>query len=223
MSRYLGYDPVLLVDLRAAVDAAVWHLAATRFEHPYCEDWRASVLAIRARLEELRDTLLQPVIDSDAMAAAAHWNTLTDRERRDLITKRPDLAMHALVGGATFTSDELAQLESSNAYATFSEDFGVEIAAQVNLSSALSSIPSIIATYLANYFWTFQSSHDHLATLFRFVTISLVALLLNMAIMHLCVHVLGLWYIFGALITVVVVATTNFLLHVYWSFRPLEG
>jgi putative flippase GtrA len=89
------------------------------------------------------------------------------------------------------------------------------------ISSALSSIPSIIATYLANYFWTFQSSHDHLATLFRFVAISLVALLLNMAIMHLCVHVLGLWYIFGALITVVVVAIINFLLHVHWSFRPV--
>lgn len=91
------------------------------------------------------------------------------------------------------------------------------------MSSALSAVPSVVTTYLANYFWTFQSSNGHVATLFRFVVISLVAILLNLGIMHLCVDVLGLWYLFGAFINVVVVAVTNFLLHVYWSFRRPEG
>lgn len=69
MGRYLAYDPALLVNLKHAADAAVWHIAATRFDHAYCEEWRASVLSIRPVLEEARDTLLQPVIDSDAMAS----------------------------------------------------------------------------------------------------------------------------------------------------------
>jgi putative flippase GtrA len=90
-------------------------------------------------------------------------------------------------------------------------------------SSVLSAIPSMIATYVANYFWTFQSSNDHFATLSRFAAISGVGLLLNAGIMHLCVDVLGLWYLFGAFINVVAVAVTNFLLHVYWSFRLSAG
>ena len=91
------------------------------------------------------------------------------------------------------------------------------------MSSALSAIPSVIATYLANYFWTFQSSNDHFVTLSRFAVISCVGLLLNVGIMYLWVDILGLWYLFGAFINVVVVALTNFLLHVYWSFRLPKG
>ena len=90
------------------------------------------------------------------------------------------------------------------------------------ISSGLSVIPMIIGTYLANYFWTFQSSHNDLVTLSRFAAISLLGLLLNLGIMHLWVNVLGLWYLWGAIITVLVVATTNFILHLYWSFRLLE-
>ncbi len=91
------------------------------------------------------------------------------------------------------------------------------------MSSALSAIPSVIATYLANYFWTFQSSNDHLVTLFRFAVTSFVGLLLNISIMHLCVDILGLWYLYGAFINIVAVALTSFLLHVNWSFRLVEG
>lgn len=194
MGRYLAYDPRLLVALKNATDAAIWHIAGTRFDHAYCEDWRASVLAIRPGLEELRDTLLQPVIGSDAMSASiaatlpacivvngevldtpeeireyfessaddgdtdqygvviatmlgltpaqavAYWATLTEEEKRDFIDKRPDLAVNALVGGAALTSDELEQLESSNAFALFSEEFGVEIGAEVDLKWATVSI-----------------------------------------------------------------------------------
>ncbi len=194
MGRYLAYDPRRLVALKGATDASIWHVAAARFDHAYCEDWRASVLAIRPRLEELRDTLLQPVIESAAMSASiaatlpacivvngevldtpeeireyfesraddgdtdqygvviatmmgltpaqgvAYWATLTEEEKRDFIDKRPDLAVNALVGGAALTSDELEQLESSNAFALFSEEFGVEIGAQLNLRWATISI-----------------------------------------------------------------------------------
>jgi len=90
------------------------------------------------------------------------------------------------------------------------------------MSSGISFILIVIATYLGNYFWTFQSSSHHFVVLPGFAGIALIGFVLNVAIMYLSVDVLGLWYLVGALMTVLVVTLSNFVLHVYWSFRILD-
>lgn len=90
------------------------------------------------------------------------------------------------------------------------------------MSSGISFILIVMATYLGNYFWTFQSSTHHFVVLPRFACIALIGFVLNVAIMYLSVDVLGLWYLVGALMTVFVVPVSNFVLHVYWSFRILD-
>ena len=87
-------------------------------------------------------------------------------------------------------------------------------------ASTIGFIVTLVVSYLLNHRWTFRSDRGHLSAMPRYTVVSVCGLLLNSAIMYVTVHVLGLWYILGQCLVVVVVPLTNFLFNYHWSFRP---
>lgn len=72
--------------------------------------------------------------------------------------------------------------------------------------------------YLLNRSWVFASRARHGYAFPRFIAVSVIALVLNAAIMHLTVS-LGLWYALGLVGATAIVPPTNYLLNAYWCFK----
>ena len=87
------------------------------------------------------------------------------------------------------------------------------------LSSGIGFVVTLIVSYVLNHTWTFRSTARHRSALPRYVAVSVLGLGLNTAVMYLAVRVLGLWYVAGQALVVVVVPATNFVLNRSWSFR----
>jgi putative flippase GtrA len=85
--------------------------------------------------------------------------------------------------------------------------------------AALSMIFLIIYTYLVNRTWVFQTDIEHRKSIPRFIFAGIIGLLLNASIMFFTVEVVGWWYIWGLLTTVILVPPTNFLINYYWTFK----
>jgi putative flippase GtrA len=92
---------------------------------------------------------------------------------------------------------------------------------QVNaiIGSIIGFIGALLSSYLLNYHWTFESTHDHLSSFTRYLLVSLVGLGLNTLLMYLTVTVLKWWYIYGQLTVILVVPATNYVLNRFWTFR----
>lgn len=73
--------------------------------------------------------------------------------------------------------------------------------------------------YLINRVWVYNTSMSHSYAIPRFLTVVLISLGLNSSIMYLAVETFHLWYIYGLIMTVVIVPPTNFLLNYYWAFK----
>ncbi len=105
--------------------------------------------------------------------------------------------------------------------------FGVLIALVERLgvepvtASTIGFIITLVVSYMLNHRWTFRTDRGHLSAMPRYILVSVSGLLLNSGIMFVTVHILGLWYILGQSLVVVVVPLTNFLFNYHWSFRPV--
>src|SRR5438093_11525644 len=86
------------------------------------------------------------------------------------------------------------------------------------LASAYAFALILLIAYILNYYWTFQSQNRHTYVIPRFIVTSLLGLLLNSGVMFVSVEILGLWYLVGASIGVVIGPVSNFLLNSNWSF-----
>ena len=86
------------------------------------------------------------------------------------------------------------------------------------LASAYAFGLILVIAYILNYYWTFQSKNRHTYVIPRFILTSLIGLLLNSGIMFVSVEILGLWYLVGASIGIIIVPVNNFLLNSNWSF-----
>ena len=86
------------------------------------------------------------------------------------------------------------------------------------LASAFAFGLIVVIAYVLNYYWTFQSQSRHTYVIPRFILTSLLGLLLNTGVMFVSVEILGLWYLVGASIGVVIGPVSNFLLNSNWSF-----
>ena len=86
------------------------------------------------------------------------------------------------------------------------------------LASAYAFGLILVIAYILNYYWTFQSKNRHTYVMPRFILTSLVGLLLNSGVMFVSVEILGLWYLVGASIGVVIGPVSNFFLNSNWSF-----
>ena len=88
-------------------------------------------------------------------------------------------------------------------------------------ASTIGFIVTLVVSYVLNHRWTFQTDRGHLSAMPRYILVSISGLLLNSGIMFVTVHILGLWYVLGQSLVVVVVPLTNFLFNYHWSFRPV--
>ncbi len=87
------------------------------------------------------------------------------------------------------------------------------------ISSIVGFIVTVLISYYLNYKWTFKSIKKHSNVLPRYVVVSIIGFCLNTFIMFLTVKIIGLWYLIGQLITVVIIPISNFTLNSYWSFK----
>lgn len=86
------------------------------------------------------------------------------------------------------------------------------------LASAVGFLVTLIASYVLNHRWTFESRTPHGAAFRRYAAVSLLGLGLNSLIMYLAVHVFGLWYVVAQALVVTVVPAVNYLLNRSWTF-----
>ena len=84
--------------------------------------------------------------------------------------------------------------------------------------SVLGFIAALCASYALNHRWVFESHHAHLSSMWRYLLISLIGLMLNTGMMVLLVHYLQWWYFKAQLSIIWVVPICNFLLNRFWTF-----
>ena len=87
---------------------------------------------------------------------------------------------------------------------------------------------AVIVAIIVNYSWqrlvTFKSLERNVAKQFsKFVTISLVAIVLNIIFMYVLVDIAGLWYLLAKVFVTMVVWFWNFLGNKYFTFRQPES
>lgn len=87
------------------------------------------------------------------------------------------------------------------------------------ISSALAFIIIVIISYILNYKWTFRAKNRHRVSFPRYLTVSLMGLLLNTIIMFLAVNVFSIWYGIAQVLAIVLIPISNFILNFYWSFK----
>ncbi len=77
---------------------------------------------------------------------------------------------------------------------------------------------ALLLSYLLNRAWTYRARGRHRRQLPRFAVVSLAGYGLNAAIMALVTELLGLRYLFGIALVVMVIPSLSFLSHRYWTF-----
>lgn len=85
--------------------------------------------------------------------------------------------------------------------------------------SVVSFVIVLFASYGLHYFWGFRSSRKHSYALSRFLLVSVLGLVLNVGIMYFTVDILRWGYLWGAVLVIALVPSSNFLLNSSWSFR----
>lgn len=86
------------------------------------------------------------------------------------------------------------------------------------LASIIGYIVGIIVNYLANYGFTFQSNRHHRILIPKFLVVMFVGLLINVAIMVIGIHWIGIHYVLAQLAAVVVVLGWSFSANRLWVF-----
>ena len=86
-----------------------------------------------------------------------------------------------------------------------------------SLANGIAFVFATLLSYFINTYWSF-SSKPHGRTLYRFVIVSILGLLLAMGLSALVNHFnLSYWY--GILAVICVMPPTNFLFHHFWTYK----
>ena len=89
------------------------------------------------------------------------------------------------------------------------------------LSSSIAIYISITTNFLLNKIWTFRDTmikQGAFLTYGKFVSVSLVGLLIQLGFNYLFVEELKLYYLLAALISIIIASSTNFALNRRWTF-----
>lgn len=93
----------------------------------------------------------------------------------------------------------------------------------VAVSPVISSIPAfllaMLASYAANYRWTFEATGPHSFHLPRYTVVALTGLCLNVAITHTVVNLLGYLYGLALALVIVVIPIVTFFLNRTWTYQ----
>jgi putative flippase GtrA len=87
------------------------------------------------------------------------------------------------------------------------------------LSSFGAFLCSIVAAYIPNHYWVYESTRNHSYCFPRFVTVSGAGLLISTGIMYFTVNILDSSYMWGELFVTIVIPLNNYLLNSYWTFK----
>ncbi|WP_407656741.1 GtrA family protein [Lysinibacillus yapensis] len=86
------------------------------------------------------------------------------------------------------------------------------------LGSCFSFILMTIASFCQNVRYTFKGLVTQ-QRLVRFFSVSLIGFMLNFLLIYFVVHVLFFHYMWGELLTILIIPVVNFLLNNYWTFQ----
>lgn len=87
------------------------------------------------------------------------------------------------------------------------------------VASSGAFIVVIIVSYYLNYTWTFQAKNSHSKTLVKYLAVCAIGFGLNAGIMFIFVDLLQLWYLFGQIVSIIVIPISNFILNSRWAFK----
>ena len=88
------------------------------------------------------------------------------------------------------------------------------------VSSSIAFIAVVIISYCLNYTWTFKAKSNHATALTRYIMVCSIGFGLNAGIMFVVVDIFQLWYLFGQIISIIVIPISNFILNSRWAFKP---
>lgn len=86
-------------------------------------------------------------------------------------------------------------------------------------SSCYGSIVGALVNYILSYHFVFRSKKHHGPALIQFLTVAVVGLSLNFAVMTLAVNMLGLHYLLSQVLATGTVLFFTFIGNRFWTFR----
>ncbi len=90
----------------------------------------------------------------------------------------------------------------------------------VLLGTAISFVLAVINNFTLNKYWTFENKSSNIRKQFiKFLTVSIMGLILTEIFMALFVYGIHIWYIASKIVTSGLVLTWNFVANKYWTFR----
>jgi putative flippase GtrA len=107
---------------------------------------------------------------------------------------------------------------STAIYAAFTIFFTEAVSLGPTASSAIAYGLSFVFSFSANHHFVFRSKESMRNTVVRFLGVSVFGLLLTSATMSFIVDVCGFDYFYGIATVVVLIPTSNFVLHHFWTF-----
>jgi len=96
-------------------------------------------------------------------------------------------------------------------------------AAGALIASTIGFGAGALVNYLLNYYLTFRSRERHHEALAKFMTVALLGLAVNAAVMALLAGALGLHYLLAQLVATAVVLAAGFLANRWWTFGRHSG
>jgi putative flippase GtrA len=87
------------------------------------------------------------------------------------------------------------------------------------ISTAIITILTSTYLYFLSYVWVFNFKGSHAYSLPRFIFIEILTLFMNTGVMYLAVEIIGLDYLYGVAMGVILLPLTNFLLNFLWAFK----
>lgn len=86
------------------------------------------------------------------------------------------------------------------------------------VSSTIGFIVTVIVSYFLNLNWTFgHKALSHWAFA-KYVVVSCIGVVLTFGLMTLAIEVLEWHYLYGQILVVIAIPTTNFILNYFWTF-----
>jgi putative flippase GtrA len=85
-------------------------------------------------------------------------------------------------------------------------------------ANGLAFLVAVVVSYSGNHSWTFQREGHHQRHLPRFLTIALIGLALNQAIIFGLVTIAGFSYLVGIFAVIAIVPAASFVLSRRWAF-----
>lgn len=87
------------------------------------------------------------------------------------------------------------------------------------IASIISYIPVIFGSYYLSHAWVFRSDQSHRTAFIRYLAVTGLGFIINTFCIYFTVHIYDWWYLYGQIVAFFLVASTNFLLNHFWTFR----